>query len=328
MTRPYYIFTSGRLRRKENTICLEKKEGQTFIPIEDVKEIYIFSEVDFNAKLFNLLGQNGVLVHFFNYYGFYTGSFVPRQPQVSGYLLIQQVSHYLDKEKRLKIAKEVVSSALYNLRCNVSYYAKKTELGDVLRGIEEEMERVPSARDIEELMGIEGRGRDKYYSSLGKILKLEVGNFKRVRRPPDNMVNALISFGNSLLYSATLSEIYLTPLNPTISYLHEPFQRRFSLALDISEVFKPLLVDRLIFRLINKGMMNERDFLEDVGLTYLNEEGRKKFVKEFDELLNHTVKHKRLKRYVSYRQLIRLECYKIIRHLSGMEEYKGFRIWW
>jgi len=307
---------------------LEKEDGKTFIPIEDVKEIYIFAVVDLNSKLLNFLAQNGVILHFFNYYGFYSGSFVPRQPQVSGYLLVQQVAHYLDKDKRLKIAKEIVSAALFNLRHNISYYAKKAELGEVMKGMEEEIGRVGEAKDIEELMGIEGRGRDRYYSSFGEILKIEVGDFKRVRRPPDNMVNALISFGNSLLYSATLGEIYVTQLNPTISYLHEPSQRRFSLALDISEVFKPLLVDRLIFRMINKGMIGEKDFLEEVGLTYLNEGGRKKFVKWFDELLSQTVKHKQLKRYVSYRQLIRLECYKLIRHLSAMEEYKAFRVWW
>ncbi|MGC9004450.1 MAG: type I-B CRISPR-associated endonuclease Cas1b [bacterium] len=329
LTRPYYIFSAGRLRRRENTICFEKEDTKTYIPVEDVKEIFIFSEVDLNSRLLNFLAQNGVVVHFFNYYGFYTGSFFPRQPQVSGHLLVQQVLNYIDKEKRLRIAKEIVNAALFNLKSNVLYYRKKEErLKEVVKGIEEEMGKVWQVEEIEELMGVEGRARDKYYSAFNDILKIEVGDFKRVRRPPDNMVNALISFGNSLLYSAILSEIYTTQLNPTISYLHEPSQRRFSLALDISEVFKPIYVDRLIFRIINKGMMSEKDFLEEVGLTYLNEEGRKKFIKEFDEMLARSIKHKRLNRYVSYRQLLRLECYKLIRHLSGMEEYKAFKVWW
>jgi CRISPR-associated protein Cas1 len=329
LSRPYYIFTNGRLRRKENTVCLEKDDKKTYIPIDDVKEIYIFSEVDLNSKFLNFLAQNGVVLHLFNYYGFYSGSFIPRQPQVSGHLLVMQVLHYIQQEKRLKIAKEIVNASLFNIKNNVSYYARRMKrLEEVVEGIEEEMERIEKVNSIEELMGVEGRARDKYYSAFGDILKIEIGDFKRVRHPPDNMINALISFGNSLLYSATLSEIYVTQLNPTISYLHEPGQRRFSLALDISEIFKPIFVDRLIFRLINKGIMSERDFLEEVGLTYLNEEGRKKFVKGFDEVLNNTVKHKKLNRYVSYRQLLRIECYKLIRHLTGMEEYKAFKVWW
>jgi CRISPR-associated protein Cas1 len=74
------------------------------------------------------------------------------------------------------------------------------------------------------------------------------------------MVNALLSFGNSLLYTAALSEIYMTQLNPTVSYLHEPSQRRPSLALDLPEIFKPLIVDRVIFRLLNRGEISDDDF--------------------------------------------------------------------
>jgi CRISPR-associated protein Cas1 len=142
------------------------------------------------------------------------------------------------------------------------------------------------------------------------------------------MVNALISFGNSLTYTATLSEIYVTQLNPTISYLHEPSTRRFSLSLDISEIFKPVLVDKLIFKLLNTKMLDEKDFDEGLGYAYLTEKGRKVFVREFDSKLETTVKHRKLGRNVSYRTLLRLECYRLVRHLLGMEPYKGLRAWW
>jgi len=150
----------------------------------------------------------------------------------------------------------------------------------------------------------------------------------RSRRPPENMVNALISFGNSLLYSTVLSEIYHTQLNPTISYLHEPFERRYSLALDLSEIFKPILVDRLIFYLVNKRMLKEEDFEQDINYCLLNGQGRKTFLKEYDERLKKTIKHRELNRKVSYRRLIRLEAYKLIKHLLGSKEYKPFVMWW
>jgi CRISPR-associated protein Cas1 len=129
------------------------------------------------------------------------------------------------------------------------------------------------------------------------------------------MVNALISFGNSLLYSTVLSEIYHTQLNPTISYLHEPFERRYSLALDLSEIFKPILVDRLIFYLVNKRMLKEEDFEKDINYCLLNEKGRKIFLKEYDERLKKIIKHRELNRKVSYRRLIRLEAYKLMKQL-------------
>ena len=111
------------------------------------------------------------------------------------------------------------------------------------------------------------------------------------------------SFGNSLLYSTVLSESII-PSNPTISYLHEPFDRRYSLALDLSELFKPILVDRLIFYLVNKRMLKEEDFEQDINYCLLNDKGRKIFLKEYDERLKKTIKHRELNRKVSYRRLI------------------------
>jgi len=151
---------------------------------------------------------------------------------------------------------------------------------------------------------------------------------KRSRQPPENEVNAMISFGNSLLYSAILSEIYHTQLHPAISYLHEPSERRFSLALDIAEIFKPLIVDRLIFSLVNSRIIQRNDFEREFNGILLNESGKRKFVKAFNERLEKTVKHKDLGRNVSYQRLIRLECYKLIKHLLGTGKYSPFVIWW
>ena len=242
---------------------------------------------------------------------------------------MRQVEHYLDPERRLHIAREFVLGAMHHLHRNLLYYRNRgKDVEPFLSMLEAEREAAERAREIEELRGAEGRGRNAYYKAFDSILKLEEPFLKRVKRPPDNLINALISFGNTLLYTAVLREIYVTQLNPTISYLHEPSARRFSLALDLAEIFKPLVVDRVIFKLVNKGMVGEDDAVEEVGFVCLSEEGRRKFVKEFEARLAETVKHPRLKRNVSYRQLVRLECYKLVRHLLGIEEYKALRAWW
>ncbi len=336
MARSYYIFRSGRLRRRQNTLYLEQ-EGENDeiqrkpIPIEDVRDIFVFGELDMNTKVLNFLAQNEVVVHLFNYYGFYTGSFYPREGNVSGHLLVRQVEHYLDPQKRLTIAREFVSGALYHIRRNLAYYQNRgKKLNEALAIVEDELSMLDKRTDISALMSSEGRVREAYYAAFNEILDLETSFEKRVRRPPDNMVNALLSFGNSLLYAAVLSELYVTQLNPTVSYLHEPSQRRFSLALDIAEIFKPLIVDKVIFRMLNRGMMSEEDFAsvgESKGI-YLKEDARKKFVREFEETMQTTVQHRKLKRSVSYRQLIRLEGYKLIRHLLGIEPYQALRAWW
>jgi len=331
MGRTYYIFKSGRLRRKQNTLYLEVEgeERARPIPVEDVEQIYLFGEVDMNTKLLNFLGQKGIVVHCFNYYGFYTGSFYPRETNISGHLIVRQVEHYLDHGKRLEIAREFVLGAWHNLHRNLLYYRNRgRDVDKVVEAVEREKGSILQAATVEQLRGAEGRCRDHYYRAFNHILSLSEPFTRRVKRPPDNMINALLSFGNTMLYTAVLREIYVTQLNPTISYLHEPSARRFSLALDIAEVFKPIIVDRVIFSLLNKRTLGEADFLEEVGFTYLNEEGRKKFVREFEERLQATVKHRRLKRSVSYRQLLRLECYRLIRHLVGMERYESLKAWW
>ena len=147
-------------------------------------------------------------------------------------------------------------------------------------------------------------------------------------RPPDNMINSLISFVNSLIYAKVLSEIYRTQLNPAISYLHEPGVRRYSLCLDIAEVFKPLIGDRLIFALLNRKQITEESFTKDLNFLHLTKDASALIVRELEERLKKTINHKELGKQVSYQYLIRLEAYKLIKHLIGEKEYEGFKIWW
>ena len=179
---------------------------------------------------------------------------------------------------------------------------------------------------IEELMGVEGNIRRRYYTAWNVIVNQEIKFEKRVMHPPDNMINSLISFVNTLIYTKVLSEIYHTQLNPTISYLHEPGVRRFSLSLDIAEVFKPLIGDRLIFSLLNRRQITEDSFTKELNFLHLKKDASKLIVSELEKRLKQSVMHKDLGRQVSYQYLLRLESYKLIKHLIGEKEYEGFRI--
>jgi CRISP-associated protein Cas1 len=299
------------------------------IPIEDVDALWVFRELELNARVINFLAQHKVPVHFFNYYGFYSGSFYPREYLNAGYLLVEQVRHYTNKRLRLAIAREFIHSGLHNILRNLRYYGTRgLDLNAETEGVQVEMLRLDEVESVDELMGCEGRARSSYYQGFSKILRERAEFTKRVRRPPDNPVNALISFTNGLVYAATLTQIYRTQLNPTISFLHEPGARRFSLALDLSEVFKPILADRLIFKIINNRQLSERDFAQDLNCCYLKESGRKTILKEWDGRLQTTIEHRRLRRKVSYERLIRLECYKLVKHMTNVEPYVGFRAWW
>ncbi len=299
------------------------------LKIEMTRDIYLFGEVTTNTKCLNYLSEMKIPVHFFNYYGYYTGTFYPREKNVSGKLLVQQVCYSVEEEKRIVLAKQFVDAATANCLRNLQYYRRRgKEVETQIADMEAVRKRIPRADEVDELMGLEGNIHQIYYSAWETIFNDEVEFKSRVRRPPDNMVNALISYLNMLTYSACLSEIYVSQLNPTISYLHSNSERRFSLSLDIAEIFKPLIVDRLIFSVINKKIITEKDFEQGSNGNYLKQSGQQKILRQFDERLNKTIRHRELKRNVSYRKLMRLECYKLIKHLMGDKEYEPFKIWW
>ena len=325
--RNYYVLSNGRIQREDNTVYVVNAEGKKRpLPVEDIDTFFVYGEVDINTKLLNFLAQHKIVLHVFNYYGYYSGSWYPREYLHSGFLLVHQVNHYTDTAKRTFLARELVAAAAHSLRCNLAYYERRKgggekeessePPGEIVSGgeakteTETETEKVateaavdaaillsdlgeateedpfeysaafvtndslvvikttleslssllPAQKEVKQIMGIEGKMRERYYAAWGHILSGEWDFSRRVKRPPDNEVNALISFGNSFLYGVCLSEIYRTQLTPTISYLHEPGARRFSLALDLSEIFKPLLVDRTIFTLLNKGQLKDSHF--------------------------------------------------------------------
>lgn len=326
----FYILKDGDLRRRDNNILITGLEGdEKNLKVEVTDEIYLFGEISLNTKLLNFISQKGIIIHVFNYYGFYSGSYYPRESNISGYLLVQQVLHYDDKEKRLRIAKEILKAGSHNIYRNLRYYnGRGIDLEEPMRNINSLINRLEYGESINEIMGIEGNIRKIYYSTWNEIIKQDIEFEKRVKRPPDNMINTLISFVNSLIYTITLSEIYKTQLNPTVSFLHEPGTKRFSLSLDIAEIFKPLIGDRMIFSLLNKNQITEEDFESESNFLYLKESGKRKILMEYDKRLENTLSHKELGRDVSYRYLIRLECYKLIKHIIGEKEYSGFRIWW
>ena len=320
MKKTYYLFNPGQLERKDNTLkftpVVEDGNGEEsvgaprYLPVEDINEFYVFGSLRANSSLFNFLGQKDIAVHFFDYYENYTGSFMPKDSLLSGRMLLAQTSAFQNKKKRLLIAQKFIESAAYNMIKNLQYYNRRgkdmEDIIDIIKGYAAKLRETVS---VDELMGTE-----------------EMGN--STKQPPQNEVNALISFGNMMCYTLCLRAIHQTQLNPTISFLHTPGERRYSLALDIAEVFKPVIIDRVIFKVLNKREIQEKHFDKKLNKCLLNHSGKKIFVKAIEDKLLETIKHRTLNRNVSYRHLIKLECYKLAKHLLEIEEYKPFKMYW
>ena len=338
MKKTFYLFNPGILVRKDNTLkftpCADDGEIPDvnaqfrYLPVEDISEFYVFGSLRTNSALFNFLGQKDIAVHFFDYYENYTGSFMPRDCLLSGKMLLAQTSHYQNKKKRMLIARKFIEGASFNMLKNLQYYNRRgKDMEDILEKMTQLVGQIPLAQTTEELMGVEGQIRHYYYEAFNLIIN-DYEMCGRMKQPPQNEVNALISFGNMVCYTICLRAIHQTQLNPTISYLHTPGERRYSLALDISEIFKPILVDRVIFKVLNRKEIQDKHFDRKLNRCLLNDTGKKIFVKALEDRLNETFKHRTLNRSVSYRHLVKLECYKLAKHLLEMEEYKPFKMYW
>lgn len=330
MRKTKYVLSSGELKRKDNTLLFETEEGKQFIPVEDTQELMLFGEVTLNKSVLEFCSQKEIILHFFNYYGYYTGSYYPREHYNSGYMILKQTEHCLNERSRLDLAKRFVSGAGKNMLRVLKYYRSRgKEVQSALDTVEAQLAEVSGQSDIPSLMACEGHMREAYYSAFDEILGKPDFTFdKRSKRPPRNELNALISFGNSLLYTLVLSEIYQTHLDPRIGYLHATNFRRFTLNLDVAEIFKPVLVDRTIFKVVGQGMLTKSHFVRESGGLLLTDAGRKVFLKEWEDRLKTTIKHRSLGRDVSYRRLVRLELYKLEKHLMGEKEYEPFEALW
>ena len=330
MRKVIYIFSSGEIKRKENTLCFIRLDGEKrYIPVTEVSSLVVFGEVVLNKRLLEFLTSNRIVVHFFNRFGYYIGSYYPRAHYSSGFMILKQCEHYLDYSKRFVLARKFVEGSIRNMLKNLVYYeGRKGGLSSAIEFLEKALIRLGNVSTVEEAMAIEGLAKEQYYTSFNTIINDPDYHYgRREKRPPKSKLNSLLSFGNSLLYVTVLSEIYKTHLDPRIGYLHTTNFRKFSLNLDVAEIFKPVIVDRLIFTLVNKKMLDHSHFMSELGGVYLNEEGKRIFTEQYENKLKQTISYrKRVK--ASYRRLIRIELYKLEKHLIGEKEYTPFVMPW
>lgn len=321
-----YIMSMGELSRKDNSICFRKDNRNVYLPIENIKEIFCLNEISMNTKFLDFISKAGITIHFFNYHQQYSGTFYPKEQLISGRLKVRQAETYLNK--RVVIAKAIVQGIGDNIyECLYHYYKHgKSEVKETLDWIRLEMPRLLNvAQNVNQVMAVEGETWQRFYSCFQYILPESFVFNKRVKRPPDNPLNAMISFGNTILYAKTVTQIYNTHLDQSISFLHEPSEGRFSLSLDLSEAFKPIIVYKTIFELVNNRRIQvSKHFESNLNYCLLNESGKNIFVGALEERFEKVFEHPKLKRKVSYRTAMKLDGYKLIKFIMEGKEFRPF----
>ena len=325
----YHIINDGILTRKDYTILFENEEKKRYVPVEAAEVLNIHSETVFTSDFFKFVGKKKIGVNLFDKYGNYIGSFISAENNQNGKVMLKQAEAYLNERRRLEIAKAIIIAATHNMRANIRYYQKKRKtdsLGILSQQLTKQLGKITQAESVSQLMLVEARTRQMYFNGFKEIVLQEDFVFqKRTKRPPQDPINALISFGNTILYRKIATEIFKTNLDIRIAFLHSANSRRQSLQLDLAEIFKPIIVDRIIFSIINRNMLHAKEHFEKVGENgvYLNREGKIIFIKKLEEKLYQKLTIN-TKTY-TYMALIRNEVRKFSKMIEMNEKYKPYK---
>jgi len=324
--RTHFLMSNGRLRRQDNNIYFDRydDEGRVvaskILPINAIDEIYILSKVDIDSYTISFLADNNILLHFFSPYQSFRGNFFPNTPNSvnkSGFVLLQQLRAFDDKDHRLYIAKMITKAHILNGANNCKRYGVEFLVEDFLKALKK-------AKNIPEVMASEGAFKKNYYQKWNSIIK-DQKSFKftiRSKRPPTDKINTFISYVNTRIYNVVLSEIYKTELDPRIGFLHEPNYRSLSLHLDIAEIFKPVIGDNIIFTMLNKKEITAKDFKTDSGRIRFSNDAIKKIELKMINKLTEQIKIG--DQHLTWRQVIRREINHLKKTICEYAPYEPF----
>lgn len=325
----YHIVNDGILGKHDFSLLFENPDSKVYIPVESCNSINIYSSVMFGSNFLQLMNEKNLVLNIFDKYGRFIGTFHTYNHSRTGKILLQQVSIYNDAKRRLEIAKKLELASIHNQRENLRYYYKHSrnmELQTAILELTKSMNEIKDAESVEAMLLVEARARQSYLHQMDSMIRNDEFLFdKRTRQPPENELNALISFGNVFLYQRIATEIYKSPLDIRIGILHATNSRPETLNLDIAEIFKPIIVDKTIFRVIHNLEIQAKKHFErkDENVVYLNKEGKKVFIRALEQALERkiTVDGQQM----SYRALIRLEIRKYCDFVENGTKYKPFK---
>lgn len=313
------------------------------IPLMKVTQVVVYGDVTLTSPALVALLEQGADICFCSYYGQFKGRLAPPFSKNS-LIRLQQHAAHSDPARSLALAKTFVRGKLVNMRAMLLRANRKrgdesiTAATETLKQVIEKVDKLdPTSAAIPDpshpqtetrygaLLGLEGAGAAAYFGVFGRLLKGEWGFERRVRRPPRDPVNALLSYGYVLLMNQVSSAISIVGLDPYVGYLHSSQFGKPALALDVMETFRPLVVDSTVLTLLNNDMLDQKDFIEELGAWNLTEKGRRTFLQKFEERLDTSIEHPAFGYQATYRRSLELEVRLVSKWLTGeIPEFRPF----
>jgi CRISPR-associated protein Cas1 len=233
--------------------------------------------------------------------------------------------HHVSDNARLKISRAIVEGKVRNQRTMIRRLAGPRGKR-VLQALAICIARVAKASALDELLGLEGRAARLYFEMFATLLAEGTFDFKsRTRRPPTDPINAMLSFGYAMLVKEALAAVIATGFEPNLGMYHGIRPGRPSLALDLMEEFRPLIVDSTVLSLVNTGEIRPSHFIRRGIGTNLTDDGRRVFIKAFERRLNATILHPTFGYEASYRRSLWLQARLLARTIqSELDQYQPF----
>jgi CRISP-associated protein Cas1 len=321
------------------------------IPLIKIDEVVVLGEVTLTASAIHLLLERDIEITFLGQYGQFKGRLSPPFSK-NAILRMAQYRAHQDMTRRCELARRFVIGKLMNQRTLLQRSQRHQSDAEMKQAIEQintllrqlaalplDAAHVPhklasgdnriAGTPLEAILGMEGAGSAAYFRCFGHLLSdpRQWPFPGRVKRPPTDPVNALLSFGYSLLTTKVASAVQVVGFDHFVGYLHSSFYGRPALALDLVEEFRPIIVDSVVLNMLNHRMLSADDFVVELGAYRLKQERRKVFFTKFEERLNEEVQHPLFGYKSTYQHCIELQSRLLAKYLTGeIDAYPPLRI--
>ena len=319
----------------ENVVANRDKQAVARYPLHTLQSIVTFSYSGASPALMGFCAEKGIGLAFCTP----RGRFLARVcGENSGNVLLRREQYRVadDPEKSCRIARNMIFGKLHNARWSIErtirdhgMRVEKEALSHASQELQSLLPLVAQSAEADVLRGLEGVGAVAYFGVFDEMILNRKEDFffhGRNRRPPLDRVNAMLSFAYSLLGHDCASALESVGLDAYVGFLHTERPGRASLALDLMEELRPCMADRFVLTLMNNRMLKPEDFqIQDSGAVLLTDDGRRTFLKAWQEKKRETLTHPFLGEKLAWGMVPYIQALLLARYLRGdLDAYPPF----
>ncbi|MBI4491442.1 MAG: CRISPR-associated endonuclease Cas1 [Chloroflexi bacterium] len=326
---PLYVQTQGAVVGKSGDLLEIKLKGAVLqkARLMDVSHLAVYGNVQVTSQALRELCARNIPVCYFSYGGWFQG-ITSGMAHKNVELRCRQYAVAMVPDASLPIARRMIFGKIKNCRTLLRRNHKEPPPA-VLAELDRLAGHALTAGSAETLLGIEGAAARCYFSELQGMLKDDslVFDFQgRNRRPPRDLVNALLSFIYSMLIKQAMVTALAVGFDPYLGFYHQPKYGKPALALDLAEEFRPIVADSVCIGLINNGEIGREHVISRGGMVALTQNGRRKVIEAYERRVDTTITHPMFGYAVSYRRIMEIQARLLARHLLGeVRAYPVFR---